>query len=61
MNHKHSGVTGAGEQGAECPKTSDREISADLPGKKRQGKKEKRGKWRREEGKCKREKRKVEN
>ena len=29
-----------GGQGAECPETSDREISADLPGKERQGKME---------------------
>ena len=38
------------------PETSDREISADLPGKERQGKK---GKWSRKEGKSK--KGKVEN
>ena len=38
--HDDSGVTG---RGAECPpETSDQEIFADLPGKKRQGKK---GKW----------------
>ena len=44
-------------QGAECPPdTSHWEISADLPGKEREGKK---GKWRRKEGKLK--KRKVEN
>ena len=37
--------------GAECPpETSDREISADLPGKKEVRKKEKRGgEWRRKE------------
>ena len=35
----------------ECPpETSDREISADLPGKEKQGKK---GKWSRKEGKSK--------
>ena len=40
-------------QGAECPpETSDREISADISGKKRQGKKEKGGgELRRKEGK----------
>ena len=39
-NKRNSGVTGGGcGQGAECPpETSDREISADLPEKKRQGK-----------------------
>ena len=37
------------------PETSDREISVDLPGKMRQGKKGKGGKWRRKEGKCKKE------
>ena len=42
----YSGVTG---RGAECPpETSDQEISADLPGKERLGKK---GKWSRKEGK----------
>ena len=36
----NSGVTGGGggRAGAECPQTSDWEVSADLPGKKRQGK-----------------------
>ena len=49
----YSGVTGggAGGQGAP-PEASDREISADLSGKERQGKK---GKWRRKEGKSKKE------
>ena len=41
-----SGVTGRGQSAN--PKTSDREISADLPGKERQGKK---GKMRKKEGK----------
>ena len=50
-----------GGQGAECPQTSDREISADLPGKKRQGKKRKEGNGEEKKEKCKREKRKVEN
>ena len=49
------GVGGAGGQSAP-PETSDQEISADLPGKKRQGKMEKGGgKWRRNEVNCKRE------
>ena len=52
-----SGVTGGGGRGQSTPPgTSDREISADLPGKERQGKK---GKWSRKEGKLK--KGKVEN
>ena len=34
-----SGVTGRGAGGKVPPETSDREISADLSGKKRQGKK----------------------
>ena len=41
------------------PETFDRENFADLPRKKRQGKKGKGGKWRRKEGKL--VKRKVEN
>ena len=46
---KISGETGGG---TECPpETSDREISADLSGKKRQGKNGKWGKWRRKVGK----------
>ena len=45
----NSGVTGGGAGGAECPpETSDREIFADVSGKKRQGKK---GKLRRKGGK----------
>ena len=49
-----SGVTGRGEERsrAGCPQTSDQELSADLPGKDRQGKK---GKWSKKEGKSKRE------
>ena len=55
-----SGVTGWG-RGAACPpETSDREISADLPRKRRQGKKEKGQKLRRKEGKVK-GKGKIEN
>ena len=52
-----SGATAGG--GAECPRdTPHRKISADLPGKERQGKK---GKWRRKEGKRRKiEKGKVE-
>ena len=53
-----SGVTGGGGggRGADSaerppPPTSDQEIFADLPGKKRQVKREKGGKWRRKEGK----------
>ena len=47
----YSGVTGGG-RGAGCPsETSDREISADLLGKKRKGKKEKGWKLRSKEGK----------
>ena len=41
MLQETNGVTGRGEGGCP-PETSDREISADLPGKERQGKK---GKW----------------
>ena len=35
----NSGITGAGAGGKSAPQTSDWEISADLPGKKRQGRK----------------------
>ena len=41
----------AGGRVPPTPETSDREISADLPGKKRQGKSERGGKWRRKKGK----------
>ena len=42
---------GRGAGGRVPPETSDREISTDLPGKKRQGKREKGWKLRRKEGK----------
>ena len=49
---------GGGGRGAECPpETSDREISADLSGKERQGNK---GKWSRKEGKANKGRRKTE-
>ena len=48
-----------GGQGADCPPdTSHWEISADLPGKKRQGEK---GKLRKKEGKSKKGRWKIEN
>ena len=54
-----SGVTG---RGAECPpETSDREILADISGKRRQGKKGKRGEnWEEKKENCKRERGKLE-
>ena len=54
-----SGITG---RGAECPpETSDREIFADVSGKKRQGKKGKRGKnWEEKKENCKKERGKLE-
>ena len=53
--HTSSGVTGGG-QGAECPpETSDGEISADLLGKKRQGKRERGENWEEKKENCKRE------
>ena len=62
-NKRNSGVTGGGcGQGAECPpETSDREISPDLPGKKRQGKMERGWKLRRKEGKLSKGRCKIEN
>ena len=45
-------------RGNVSPDTSDREISADLPEKEREGKK---GKWRIKEGKSKRKRWKIEN
>ena len=47
-----------GAGGRVLPPQTDREISADLPGKKRQGKK---GKWSRKEGKSKKGSGKIEN
>ena len=60
MQHKkNSGVTGGGK-GAECPpEVSDREIFADVSGKRRQGKRGK--KLRRKEGKLKKGRWKNEN
>ena len=57
-----SGVTGGGGVRAEClPKTSDREISADLPGKKEGRKKGKRGEnWEKKKENCEREGWKME-
>ena len=39
IDHMASGITGRGKGDRVPPETSDQEISADLPGKKRQGKK----------------------
>ena len=57
ISNKISGVTGGGggQGGRLPPYTSDREISADLPGKERQGKK---GKCRKKKENLKREGRK---
>ena len=49
-HHVQPSVVTGGASGAECLPTSDREISADPPGKRG---KEKRGKWSRKEGKLK--------
>ena len=54
-------VESSGSGQSAPPPTSDGEISVDLTGKERQGKKKETGKWSKKEGEPKKEKGKVEN